>query len=374
MTSTKGALLCANAVAFLALAAVLADTRHELESAVHHPPHRSLEAGADALRSLVEKEVEAAVAGRVDAALAGMRGELEAARREGARALANATATLGARVERLERDVDGLRRSSRGNDGGASKRRRRAQSQTTRPPRCDRTTFQARTDGAMAACCPAAATGGHRRFLQADCTLPGTCPSAGCAASFIGYFDDCGTMLAQTGPAELGQLRGFYTSCQELEAATQLMLDSAEPAMIFHVLVIDEGAAQAGGMFPAAGSGGTGGAPPPPLVPLNPLAPAPPPPTGLEAAQEYRRVCTKANLVACAPACDEQTYGFLLSIEIDGRGTVMTCNKVDGVFSWQGQASLGGYIGDDFGSFFSSVISGAAGTYMGTLTQVRVAA
>ena len=54
---------------------------------------------------------------------------------------------------------------------------------------------------------------------------------------------------------------------------------------------------------------------------------------GLEAAQEFRRVCAKANLVSCAPACDEQTYGFLLSIEIDGRGTVMTCNKVDGVFS-----------------------------------------
>ena len=43
--------------------------------------------------------------------------------------------TLGARVERLERDVDGLRRASRGNDG--AKKRRRAQT-TTRPPRCDR--------------------------------------------------------------------------------------------------------------------------------------------------------------------------------------------------------------------------------------------
>ena len=30
-------------------------------------------------------------------------------------------------------------------------------------------------------------------------------------------------------------------------------------------------------------------------------------------------------------------------------------------------ASLGGYIGDDFGSFFSAVNSGAAGTYMGVL-------
>ena len=62
------------------------------------------------------------------------------------------------------------------------------------------------------------------------------------------------------------------------------------------------------------------------------------------------------------------TYGFLLPIEIDGKGTVMTCNKVDGIFSWQGQASLGGYIGADSASLFSAVSSGAAGTYMGTLT------
>ena len=47
---------------------------------------------------------------------------------------------------------------------------------------------------------------------------------------------------------------------------------------------------------------------------------------------------------------------------------VMTCNKVDGIFSWQGQASLGGYIGADSASLFSAVSSGAAGTYLGTLT------
>ena len=72
--------------------------------------------------------------------------------------------------------------------------------------------------------------------------------------------------------------------------------------------------------------------------------------------------------MTCAPACDELTYGYLLSIEIDRRGTVMTCNKVDGIFSWQGQASLGGYIGADSASLFSAVSSGAAGIYLGTLT------
>ena len=116
MQLTKGKLLFANAVAFLALAGLLADTRRRLPVPVAHG-RRALAGeeaigGNDELRSLVEKEM--------DAALAGMRGELEAARHEGARALANATATLGARVERLERDVDGLR-SSR--VGGAKKRR-----------------------------------------------------------------------------------------------------------------------------------------------------------------------------------------------------------------------------------------------------------
>ena len=63
-------------------------------------------------------------------------------------------------------------------------------------------------------------------------------------------------MLAPLPPAELGQLRrGFYTSCQELESNMQLMLDSAELAMIFHVVVLGESAAQAGSMFLGAGGG-----------------------------------------------------------------------------------------------------------------------
>jgi hypothetical protein len=127
----------------------------------------------------------------------------------------NALLPLDDRVRHLERVISSIR-----TQGG----RRRTQT-TLRS--CDRTTFQARTDVAMDACCPAVAGlgGGHRRFLQADCTLPGTCPSAGCAVSFVSYFDDCGTMLTQLPPAELGELRGLYTSCQELDATTQLMID-----------------------------------------------------------------------------------------------------------------------------------------------------
>ena len=46
----------------------------------------------------------------------------------------------------------------------------------------------------------------------------------------------------------------------------------------------------------------------------------------------------------------------------------MTCNVMDGLFAWVGQASLGGYIGAVFAAFLSSVISGAAGTYKVTMT------
>ena len=41
------------------------------------------------------------------------------------------------------------------------------------------------------------------------------------------------------GAGELDGLRAFYADCQEMSSNAQLMLDSAEPAMIFHLLVVD---------------------------------------------------------------------------------------------------------------------------------------
>ena len=106
-----------------------------------------------------------------------------------------------AKVAELEgrlAELDGCERRPRGKGW-----RRRVQAA---PASCtDTNTFQARTDAAMDACCPAAPGGGHRRFLQADCSLPGACP-ASCAATFIAYFDNCGTMLAPMGPTELEKL------------------------------------------------------------------------------------------------------------------------------------------------------------------------
>eukprot|EP01045_Picozoa_sp_COSAG04_P015379 COSAG04_NODE_1211_length_7719_cov_2.630232_9_plen_783_part_01 len=259
-------------------------------------------------------------------------------------------AALKTRVDQLEREATPGRR-----------RRRRTQSAT-----CDSSTLTARTDAAMDACCPSGSGGGGHRILQASCELPDTCPSAECAAVFVPYFSDCGAVLSSMPQLPLDQFRGFYGSCQDMSSGSQLMLGDAEPAMIFHVLVVDEATAQSGSMFPGSG----GDLPRGHLDPLRPLSPpGPTPPPGAVAAEEFQAVCTKANLATCAPVCSALTHGYLLSIEINGRGTVMTCNKVDSLFSWQGQASLGGYIGANLVSFFSAVTSGAAGTYLGTLTQ-----
>eukprot|EP01052_Picozoa_sp_SAG31_P003088 SAG31_NODE_115_length_24128_cov_47.693912_11_plen_1303_part_00 len=210
-------------------------------------------------------------------------------------------------------------------------------------------------------CCPR--DGGHRRFMQTvqGCdTLPGTCSSS-CAPLFIEYFEGCQGIIDDLAPDQRQMFVGFYGGCQEVEQAAAAMLEDARPAMIFHVVVMSEAEAQEAQMF------GGGGTLAPPVGPIGPLPPSPSPAGGAEIAQEFRRVCTTANLTVCVPQCNRLTYGFLLSIEIDGRGTVMTCNKMGTLFSWQGQAALGGYIGDDFQAFFSSVVSGAAGTYLVTL-------
>eukprot|EP01045_Picozoa_sp_COSAG04_P022288 COSAG04_NODE_2497_length_4008_cov_1.911486_1_plen_621_part_10 len=281
------------------------------------------------------------------------------------------------RLGALERRVDGLEASDDATANGEDefpgsqrrprrRRRRRAQKSQTS---CTPSALTSRTDAAMAACCPAASSGGHRRYLQTNCAMPDTCPSLECADVFTPYFEECEDTLVQSmGAGELDGLRSFYADCEEMSSNAQLMLDSAQPAMIFHLLVVDEEAnAEAQRLFDVA----PGVQPLGPLHPISPPPPsvAPPPPDqanpgdGGEVVQEFRRICSKGNLTTCAPRCNVATYGYLLSIEIDGRGTVMTCNKYDNKFSWQGQASLGGFIGSDFAAFFSSVTSGAAGAY-----------
>eukprot|EP01052_Picozoa_sp_SAG31_P024477 SAG31_NODE_2085_length_6489_cov_4.027700_2_plen_1273_part_00 len=215
----------------------------------------------------------------------------------------------------------------------------------------------------LATCCPSEGGGGHRRELQSDngcAAFPDTCSSS-CATVFTEFYQSCHESIVAIMPiAEQTQFDGFYSACTEAAQQAAAALEGASPAMIFHVVVIDQEAEQQGAMINGGSSSGTSHFGPVDL----PQAPAPAPASGAVAAQEFRVVCTAANLTVCTPACNSFTYGFLLSIEIEGRGTVMTCNLVDGFYAWQGQASLGGFIGDDHSTFISSINSGAAGTFV----------
>ena len=62
-------------------------------------------------------------------------------------------------------------------------------------------------------------------------------------------------------------------------------------------------------------------------------------------------------------------HGYELLATIDGTDTKFSCNLAHGLYSWMGAASEGGYLGSDFASFVSAVVSGAAGSYLVTLTE-----
>ena len=237
--------------------------------------HRSLLGGDGAMTPELRTEMEQLVNARV--------GELQSAGAAEAAELRDELTQLKEKTkfttDKLQLDIDELR--------GRKKRRRRRRRAQAAQTCDDARTFQARTDEAMDACCPAASGSGNgHRLLQADCALPDTCPSAECAATFTAFFDDCTDML---GANELARLRDFYANCQQLESEAQLMLDGAEPAMIFHVLVLDDASAQAQSMF--GGGANAGGGENPPLDPLHPLAPPPalPGAGGSGAAEEERR-------------------------------------------------------------------------------------
>ena len=69
----------------------------------------------------------------------------------------------------------------------------------------------------------------------------------------------------------------------------------------------------------------------------------------------------------CIPMCEAETNGFLLLLNLDGEDTKLTCELHHGLYSWVGGAADGGFIGTDPAALFSAVVSGAAGTYAGTL-------
>jgi hypothetical protein len=315
----------------------------------------------------------AKVLGRLD----GMRGQLEELKADKARSDERAE-SMRVRITKLEEksksDCEDTREDlEMGTDEPEVytqpmlETRRRIQAA---PQACARVQdFQALSAAAMDACCPASG-GGHRR-LQASCDLPAACPSAACAAVFVPYMQDCAAMLAATPGVPVADFESFAASCAELQAGGGEMLQPVAVQM-FRVLVNTEAAAQAGSMFPGGGGSGDGGGK---LDPLQPLPPVPPPPPdatggGDETADvtQYHAVCTSVDIASCVPPCNAEHHGFELLATIDGTDTKFSCNLAHGLFSWMGAASEGGYLGADAQSFFSAVVSGAAGSYIVTLT------
>ena len=81
-------------------------------------------------------------------------------------------------------------------------------------------------------------------------------------------------MLASMPGVPLNDFQSFESSCQELTAGAQLMLQPVAVQM-FRVLIDTEGAAQSGSMFPGSGTAtGGGGGNGQPLDPLQPLFPS----------------------------------------------------------------------------------------------------
>jgi hypothetical protein len=109
--------------------------------------------------------------------------------------------------------------------------------------------------------------------------------------------------------------------------------------------------------------------PPPPPPPLPPPPPDATTPGGPAAGgvTQYHAECTSADVASCVPECNAEHHGYELLATIDGTDTKFSCNLAHGLYSWMGAASEGGYLGSDSASFFSAVVSGAAGSYIVTL-------
>lgn len=317
MPPTK--LLLANAVAYLALAAVLAETRRELSAvrAEHHSPHRALggeEPGGDAMTRGAEANEEKWVTAEAEGAdveppetgddekeslllmarVEALSSEMGALKADNV-LLHERAARLSGRVDELEttcvrKDAEEDGADSSGAAEGAAGPRatggRRLQA-----GKCNGPELGTRTDAITVECCDEP---------DEDCSdgYPHTC-NAWCAALLLPFWTDCRAALGK----EASQFEATVALCA-------------------------------------------------------------PPPAPAGAAQVFSRVCASVDLASCVPPCDASVSGFMLHIEIDGQGTTMTCNRYDGTFSWQGLASLGGYVqtdGADVGAFFSAVVSGAAG-------------
>eukprot|EP01050_Picozoa_sp_SAG11_P006696 SAG11_NODE_530_length_8718_cov_12.724910_2_plen_1534_part_00 len=193
--------------------------------------------------------------------------------------------------------------------------RRQAQEQT---PACGREAV----DSMLAVCCaPEAPAGnGHRLQEAVGCdSLPPTC-SLQCSDLFISIFDNCydDALMRGLSVQQLADWTSFYTDCSDVE----------------------QSAAEIG-----------------PLQAVD-----------VRVVEQYHAQCTTADMLTCVFACNTTTHGYLLLVNINGEDTKLTCELHHGLYSWNGGSADGGFMGADPRALYSAVFSGAAGTYVGTLS------
>eukprot|EP01046_Picozoa_sp_COSAG06_P049649 COSAG06_NODE_7688_length_2412_cov_5.095115_4_plen_350_part_01 len=165
-------------------------------------------------------------------------------------------------------------RSTAAAQSAAGRGRRRAQA--GRP--CDGRSLPERVAAVGIACCAAHDGGsgnGHRR-MQADCALPGSCPSEACAATFVQFYDDCGGELA----GELDEYRPLYDSCLDMRQG------SSSLAMQLGVECTEDGVAED----------------------------------------------------ECIPECTAEIHGYLMLLNVDGGDLKYSCQLQNTLYSWIGGA------------------------------------
>ena len=224
-------------------------------------------------------------------------------------------------------------------------------------------------DSMLAVCCTAPVGNGHRLQESVGCdSLPSTC-SLQCSYQFISIFDSChdDALMRGLSAEQLADWTSFYAVCSEVEQSAAEM-GELQPVNVrmFRIMISSDAAQSQAEMF--GGQGQTE----PIIGPLPELPPAPPASSsdsGSTDVEQYHAQCTTANILTCVPECNATHHGFELIATIDGTDTKFNCNLANMLFSWVGAAALGGFLGINVQAFVSAVISGAAGTYVLTLTE-----
>ena len=221
----------------------------------------------------------------------------------------------------------------------------------------------------LAMCCDSGGPAGNgHRLLQTGCdSLPPMC-SLQCSAQFISIFENCqGQPLMEGFSAEdMAQWNDFYGQCQEVQqSAAEMGVLQPVNVRMFRIMISSDAAQSQAEIF------GNGGQTQPIIGRLPELPPPPPASSGSGSAevQEYHARCTTANILTCVPECNATHHGYELLANIDGTDTKFSCAFANMLFSWVGAAALGGFLGRNVQAFVSAVISGAAGTYVLTLTE-----